>query len=168
MLCDDMQYCSNYAHKWIHAQPNVNEESITDWLMYEVSYRNQTVKYRLFTHAQEAICGADWEWWFLYKTGAQRFRAQAKKACKSDLHASLNRSNKNGRQIDHLLSRCVTVNAFPLYAFYSHLNYPSMCPVHSVGYTGAYLAPAESIKSLLQTTNKISPLDVRSKSRPLQ
>jgi len=52
--------------QWRREQPNVGEESLTDYLLWQVSRHLECVKYVKFTRHQEArFTGADWEWWFV-------------------------------------------------------------------------------------------------------
>ncbi len=105
---------------WIEKQPNVKEESITDWMLYELSKRCFRIRYYAFTHNEESISGADWEWWVLTDNYAYRFRVQAKKLkVKKDNYGSICYSNNHGLQIELLIDDAERNNAFPLYMFYS-------------------------------------------------
>ncbi len=63
-------------------QPHVKEESITDWLLYDISKNNSNIYYHAFTRNEESLNGTDWEWWILtndiYSNIAYRFLIQAK------------------------------------------------------------------------------------------
>jgi len=105
---------------WLVQQPNVKEESITDWLLFNLSKRCRQLKYYAFSRHIESANGADWEWWVLTTHYAYRFRVQAKKVKpRADNYSAICYSNSNGMQIDLLLASSKTDSAFPLYMFYS-------------------------------------------------
>lgn len=145
---------------WIQQQPHVKEESITDWLLFELSKRYRCLKYYTFTRHEEMSNGADWEWWVLTTHFAYRFRVQAKKLkAKIDNYSSVCYSNNNGLQIDLLLEASDHDAAFPLYMFYSAgeqdtdlvlRNYPTPNLSKMIKWcepcsNGAYLSPARVI-----------------------
>lgn len=105
---------------WIRQQPHVKEESITDWLLFELSKRCRRLKYYTFTRHEETNNGTDFERWVLTTYYAYRFSVQAKNLkAKADNYSSICYSNNNGLQIDLLLESAERDAAFPLYAFYS-------------------------------------------------
>lgn len=70
---------SNDVYCWIHSQPNVKEESITDRVIYQLNKDNPFVTCIAFTRNEEAKNGSDWGWWVVFSGFACRFRVQAKK-----------------------------------------------------------------------------------------
>ncbi len=111
---------SKYCHDWINKQPHVKEESITDWLLFNISNASPNVIYKAFTRNEEAYNGSDWEWWILTQSYAYRLLIQAKKLnAVGDNYPLVTYSNKNGMQIDLLIREAKIRNALPLYAFYS-------------------------------------------------
>ena len=40
---------SRYCYEWLDKQPSVKEESLTDWLLYNVSNLSPKVYYKAFT-----------------------------------------------------------------------------------------------------------------------
>lgn len=102
-------------------QPNVGEESITDWVLYEVSKRIKKSGYIKFNRHQEARkTGADWEWWFIGNTKSLRLRVQAKKIeGTKDVYPALAYTNQYGLQIEKLIEDSKSVNAIPIYALYA-------------------------------------------------
>ncbi len=116
---------SEQCYNWLKNQPSVKEESLTDWLLYDVSANNSLVYYKTFTRNEEATNGTDWEWWILTNeystTKAYRFLVQAKKLKSNgaDNYPLVTYSNKNGFQIDLLIAEAKERNALPLYAYYS-------------------------------------------------
>lgn len=120
--------CSRTVYDWLHKQPHVKEESLTDWLLYAISENCSNVYYQAFSRHEESKNGCDWEWWILtsdYRGGslynAYRFVVQAKKLQpdNQDNYPSLAYSNKNGIQIELLMNTAKYKNAFPLYLYYS-------------------------------------------------
>ncbi len=57
--------CSEYVYTWISRQNHVKEESLTDWLLYEILQRCDFIYYQAFSRHEEAHNGSDWEWWVL-------------------------------------------------------------------------------------------------------
>lgn len=48
-ICKELQLLSTDIFDWIEAQPEVKEESITDWLLYELTKRCKNVIYKSFS-----------------------------------------------------------------------------------------------------------------------
>lgn len=132
-------YVSKDTYSWIRNQAHVKEESITDRILYELNSNNPYVICNEFKRNEEALSGADWEWWLLFddplethdfykdtqslsNTVAYRFRIQAKKllADNKDKNYVFRYANKNDFQIKLLIERAKEVRAIPLYAFYSN------------------------------------------------
>lgn len=123
--------CSGYVKDWLIKQPCVKEESLTDWLLFNTSTHNSAIYYQTFSRREEAFNGSDWEWWILTTDSssptksstynAYRFFVQAKKLLSNgqDNYSNLSYSNKNGLQIDLLIQKASSYNAFPLYMYYS-------------------------------------------------
>lgn len=115
---------SKECYVWLKKQPNVKEESLTDWLLYTVSKKTDKFYYKAFTRNEEAKYGADWEWWILTNSNqnlcAYRFLVQAKKLKKDkDNYPLLCYGNRNGLQIDLLIDAAKLRNAMPIYIYYS-------------------------------------------------
>src|SRR5208337_3889117 len=112
---------NDYVAGWLHRQPAIKEESITDWLLDYFHQNSSDVRYYEFDRHEEArFSGADWDWWFLLRTGCFKVRVQAKKLRRGkDHYSKLARSNQTGYQIDLLLDSSATHNFYPLYALYA-------------------------------------------------
>ncbi len=41
--------CSEYVYNWISRQNHVKEESLTDWLLYEISQQCDFIYYQAFS-----------------------------------------------------------------------------------------------------------------------
>lgn len=139
--CEILKNVSCYVRKWIDKQPTVGEESLTDWLLMEISDKIKRIVYQPFTRHEEArVTGADWEWWFLYPHIAYKFRVQAKKTYPNN-YGSLNYTNKYGKQIDKLIDDARNKNFIPLYAFYTNDINITACQ-NDIKDEGVYLANA--------------------------
>lgn len=78
--CENLKESSLYIKRWIDGQPEVKEESISDWLLFDMSQKIRRIVSKSFTRHEEAkLTGADWEWWILYSNVAYKFRVQAKR-----------------------------------------------------------------------------------------
>ena len=120
--------CSAFIYEWLLKQVHVKEESLTDWLLYDISSSNPNIYYKAFSRHEESTNGADWEWWILTadpyykdKYNGYRFLVQATKLWPNnqDNYSLLSYGNKNGFQIDLLLNEARYRNAYPLYMFYT-------------------------------------------------
>lgn len=120
--------CSKYIYDWISKQNHVKEESLTDWLLYEISQQCDFVFYQAFSRHEESHNGSDWEWWILTEDESERhtfcayrFLVQAKKLLPNgkDNYSLISYGNKYGTQVDLLLDSANAKNALPLYMFYS-------------------------------------------------
>lgn len=132
-------FISNDTYVWLCQQPYVKEESITDRIIFELnSYNPYVVSYE-FNRNEEALNGADWEWWILFNKmdkgkksmskaeqddcfAALRFRVQAKKLSRADKdnYHLFHYANKKGLQIDLLRERAKRDRAYALYALYTN------------------------------------------------
>lgn len=152
------------CYQWQEKQPNVKEESLTDWLLYAISQSKDRFYYNEFTRNEESAVGADWEWWVLtdgsHGLRAYRFLVQAKKLKKGkDNYPLIAYSNRNGLQIDMLIDSAKRRSAMPVYMYYS-VSEPEIAaqirnlyPLSSEIITwcedctnGAYLSMAHTVK----------------------
>lgn len=169
-LCEILNQLSLEIQRWIQAQPGVKEESLTDWLLYELSKRDSTVIYKAFTRHEEArYTGADWDWIFVFSDGMVRFRVQAKKLLSNaDNYPGLARSNQYGQQITKLISSAARVSAYPIYAFYSELSGHTACSGNGAPARGAYVCGAMQVDaSLVAVRRPVSPNDAIAISYPM-
>ena len=171
--CQTFIDASTYIANWLTKQPSVKEESLTDWLLFEISSKIPRVRYVSFSRYVEARkTGADWEWWFLYPGGSYRYRVQAKKASPNgDNYPSIAYTNQHGLQIDKLISDSKNANAIPAYVFYSASSSPlgSKCG-GGVAAKGAFSVGAQNIYSEFIAGGKVvvSETDILQISIPLQ
>jgi hypothetical protein len=147
-LCHIFNDAASYVQHWLTRQPAVKEETLTDWLLFEVSEKTNRIRYRMYSRHEEARqTGADWEWWFVGSKTNLRLRVQAKKAQGlKDLYPELMRTNAYGLQIEKLISDSKRVNAIPMYAFFSSLNASGLCGGQGPKAEGVYLSSAHRIQ----------------------
>lgn len=170
-ICDQLKVLSIDIFDWIQAQTAVKEESLTDWLLYELSKRCSNVAYKAFTRHEEAkYTGADWDWIFVFSDGTVHLRVQAKKLFPvNDNYPGIARTNRYGQQITKLISSATAVSAFPIYAFYSAATTSNSCGGGASGskngayLCGAHVVDAKFVKSRVFVTDK----DVLATSYPL-
>jgi len=161
--CEELQASSKYILHWIKKQPDVKEESLTDWLLFNVSEKIPAITYRSFSRHDEAHkTGADWEWWFLFPSFCFVMRIQAKKLHPSDdNYLGIAHTNRYGLQIEKLLRDASKCNFMPFYAFYTAENANVMCRMKRND-EGVLLAGANKIYDEIITPPRklITPNDV--------
>jgi len=96
------------------------EETVTDNNIVELKLKHtHEVLTKTYNRLQEAVTGADWQWWFTNrkKTAWYGVRIQAKiLKFKTDRFEALNYKN----QTDVLINDATTNGLVPLYCFYAH------------------------------------------------
>ena len=144
--CEKLKDSSVYVKEWIDLQSAVKEESLTDWLLYDISKKIDGITYKAFSRHEEArTTGADWEWWFLFHTFSAKMRVQAKKLITDkDNYPSIAHTNKYGLQIENLLKDSQDKNFIPLYAFYTSLKEQVMCQ-RGITDEGVYMAGGNQV-----------------------
>lgn len=174
-------YYSEYIYNWINRQNHVKEESLTDWLLYEISQQYDFIYYQAFSRHEEAQNGSDWEWWILtadenggHKFNAYRFMVQAKKLFPNgkDNYSLISYGNKYGTQVDLLLDSANARNALPIYFFYSIGKSDVSEQIKNVQYitprthmwcgdciNGCYISLAKVIYDILYKNPKMKVLD---------
>lgn len=168
--CAKLTQCSAYVREWVAQQPSVFEESLSDWLLFEVSRQISRVHYKTFTRHQEgARTGADWEWWILFTNGSLKIRVQAKRfRPKTSPYSGISYPKSQGSQIRKLIRDAATENAIPLYVFYSSNEEACKCPFYQGG-EGAFVADAKQILSdyILPQRRSVTESEILSESVPL-
>lgn len=176
-LCCVLKSCSAYIYDWLNyrASNAVNmlpcEESITDWLIYEVC-KNATASYVVttrYTKLQESkITGADWEWVFIFDNGTYVFRIQAKKLECVNNYDKINYPKGTAQQITKLIADANLHNAFPVYVFYSCDVTICKCSVHQLN-NGVFISDANQIDRDFVASGKsvIAKDDISKDSIPL-
>lgn len=155
--CQVFNDASTYIYTWLTKQPSVKEESLTDWLLYDISSKIPRIRYFQFPrHAEARNTGADWEWWFLYSDGSYRYRIQAKKTSPNgDNYPSIAYTNKHGLQIDKLISDSKAANAIPAYVFYSTSPKRTKCG-RDFSAKGAFSVGAQTVYSQFIANGKLA------------
>jgi len=120
--CEIARKASQHIYGWLRRQPRLKEESITDWLLDQISTQTNQIAYYLFDRHEEAtMSGADWDWWVLFGPACFKLRIQAKRARENhDHYKDIARSNQMGLQIELLINSSTRSNFYPMYAFYGH------------------------------------------------
>ena len=177
-------HTSEACYRWLQKQPNVKEESLTDWILYTISERTDRFYYKAFTRNEEAANGADWEWWVLADDCqglcAYRFLVQAKKLKRTqDNYPLIAYGNRNGLQIDLLIDSAKHRNAMPIYIYYSvaapelaqQINNFHFFDTDIVAWcrdciNGAYMSMAQSVKQRVfdSPRKKITEVDLLNNS----
>lgn len=144
--CEKLKESSLYVRDWIARQPAVKEESLTDWLLYDISQKINGIIYRAFSRHEEArVTGADWEWWFLFPDFSAKMRVQAKKINPgNDNYAAIAHTNKYGLQIEKLLQDSEAKNFLPFCTFYTCLQEHVMCQ-KQINDEGVFMAGANQV-----------------------
>ncbi|MBD2505311.1 DUF6615 family protein [Anabaena azotica] len=162
---------AGYIRFWLTKQPGVKEESITDWLLFDVSNELSNILYHAFTRHQEGReTGADWEWWFLFSQDYIRLRVQAKKVSSTeDNYPEIARTNRHGLQIEKLLKASEQANAVPLYALYSSVSGDVRCKKQQIVQNdGVFIAGAQQIYDsfIRGSRQKVTSADLLKLSSP--
>lgn len=156
--------------RWMAGQPSVGEESLTDWLLYDLSRRVPRVAYQKFTRWDEGTrTGADWEWWLWFDAFALGVRVQAKRLAASDNYAGIAYSNRTGMQIDLLRDDARQEGLLAAYCFYTSSTLPSKCGKAPSPGQGAYMADADDIFNavIAPGRRRVTPSDVLAETTPL-
>lgn len=169
-ICQQIRESAEYINLWLTKQPNVYEESLTHWLLFDVSNRLSNVLYHTFTRTEEGReTGADWEWWILFPQNYVRFRVQAKKVSSGNNYPNIARTNAHGLQINKFLEDSKRVNAISLYALYSPaINYEMCNGKLSNQNDGVFIVGGQQIYNnfIDGRTLKITASDILKLSKP--
>lgn len=167
-LCSEFQRIANQTWALLASGRRhglqIPEETITTLnLLRLFRCRSKEFYVRGFTKPQEAVTGADWEWWFGWPGGNWiGCRVQAKVL---DLESSRYPylAHKSGKaqtpQVDLLLMDALRSNPprFPIYCLYSHWNqklirqWGNSCRPPARGFGGCCLSSALEVRSLIHT-----------------
>lgn len=170
--CEVFGECTAYVQNWISKQPEVGEESITDWLLFNISEKLPYIKYKQFSRYVEGrVTGADWEWWFVF-SNSQSFatRVQAKKIrLNKDNYSGLAHTTQGMLQVDKLIKDARTKGMAAFYAFYTNSDSQTLCKGNRKGY-GVYWGEANRVRSefIQKGRKKVTDLDVLAISNPIE
>lgn len=171
-ICKSFNDCSAEVKKWLTKQPEVKEETLTDWLLYNLSEKIPALKYKQFTRSEEGRkTGADWEWWFVFSNKkAFAARIQAKKLKASiDNYPSIAYTSNGKLQIERLLDDSVKDGFASFYALYStENNHNTMCGGRKNG-EGVFLGEANKLRNefIMQSRRALNPSDILSHTNPI-
>ncbi|HGH1346355.1 TPA: DUF6615 family protein [Acinetobacter baumannii] len=101
----------------------LGEESVTDFLIFNLTKSaGKDLKIKSFSRNQEALNGADWEWWFTGPSGKWiGMRVQAKIiTLLNDKYLSFKHKNKYGLQINLLEKDAKLKGMIPVYCMYTN------------------------------------------------
>jgi hypothetical protein len=170
--CRAFNDCSHDVKKWLTKQPEVKEESITDWFLYNISEKIKDVKYKQFSRSEEGKkTGADWEWWFVFSdTESFGARVQAKKLRETkDNYPGIAYVSSGKLQIEKLLEDSQTDGLASFYAFYSDNNSGhTMCGGKLNG-EGVYFGEANKLHNefIKQSRQTLKPKDILKFTNPI-
>lgn len=154
---------SQFIGHWIHRQPYVREESLTDWLLFDMSENIKGAYYISLPRQEETYrTKPDWEWWFLFSGFCFAMRIQAKKLYPVyDNYPSIAQTNKYGLQIEKLLHQAAEDNFMPFYAFYTDQRARVMCP-NQRNDEGVFIAGGQKIYDTFMSSPraKVSAADI--------
>ncbi|MGW1504699.1 DUF6615 family protein [Streptomyces mirabilis] len=153
------------------------EEAFTAYHLQDIQQAHaDRVSIRPFTHSQEALNGADWEWWFFSGGVGFGMRVQAKRA-KLNGSYELRYRVDDRLQSDLLIEDAAAAGCLPAYVFYNHKNWH---PAQSLAYAacvgcshgkadqrqlGCTIVSALVVQRAL-LRSRVSMPYVRSRSRP--
>ncbi|WP_445406210.1 DUF6615 family protein [Acinetobacter seifertii] len=137
----------------------LGEESITDFLIFNLTKSaGKKLKIKSFSRNEEAVNGADWEWWFTGPSGKWiGMRVQAKIInLSNEKYMSFKHKNKNGCQIDLLESNARFKGMIPIYCMFTNWEpqkyiTPQKCGSHK-SYVRHYGVSLLSISSARKVT----------------
>lgn len=146
---------------WLSIYPKVQEETLTDWLKYQIIKRSASVgtnvKCRLFSkHKEGTVTGADMELFVLKKNGNYAYRIQAKKLDnKADKNASAfaYTTNSGKSQYDMLVNDASNNGMIPLYMFYMSNSGKMVCNKYAQN-CGAIISDAAIYKDYAKKVKK--------------
>ena len=171
MICKIARDANDYVSGWMTRQPEIKEESITDWLLDYFDQNTSQIRYYQFNrHEEGRIYGADWDWWILLPNGCFKLRIQAKKIKNGANHYNdLTRNNQNGYQIDLLLNSSSSHNFYPLYSLYGKSEGMERCqqPPSPVS---LHICSAQEVYDLVfgQPRRRINSTDLLKLTIPLE
>lgn len=170
-ICETFMVCSMEIFKWQTKQIFVNEESISDWLLYKLNDLNPDIKSIQFNRFVESkTTGADYELWVINHQNSQKYRIQAKRLRPNkDHYDSIAYTNQNGMQITKLLSDSIHNNFIPLYAFYNNEDLDNKCKFNPKNF-GVFISDANELNDeiILKGKRFINSEFLIAKSIPIQ
>lgn len=175
MTKDKLNTISKSIFNWFSTVPSVQEETLTDWLKYQVLVKSTSsgpkVKCKLFSKRQEgSVTGADIELIVLTNNGNYAYRIQAKKINKSateNARAFAYVSTCGNSQYDMLINDASSNGMIPLYLFYLNNSGNMICNKYAQN-CGVIISDANVYKDYAHRAIKqCTPAYILSMSYPL-
>lgn len=171
-LCEIFEDSSSYIKDWLQDQPELKEESMTDWFLYNLSKLTPAIRYKQFTRTEEGRkTGADWEWWFVFSDKKSfASRVQAKKLKQNfDNYSGIAYVSSDKLQIERLLDDSAKDGFASFYTFYStEDSKPAKCKGLN-SKSGVFISEANNLRNkfILKGKRRIEPKDVIATSNPI-
>lgn len=123
---------------------SLGEETITETCLFNIAKRHVPGNLIIVpaTKPEEAVHGADWEWWFANGGKGIGFRVQAKRLFPSGRYDSLFKAKTPFVQLDKLVAEAHKDNLNPLYCFYNFDNPVGGFPGHGNNCLRDYRGPS--------------------------
>lgn len=142
---------------------SLQEETLTEILLLQIAndWAGQGVRAKLFTRAQEAVNGADWEWFFQGRDCAIGYRVQAKRLYASGRYqGEYGGHDPAGSQSSKLIGQAASRGMYPIYIFYNHSSSSAFTQTHpgnfrKPSYWGCSFASAQSVKKANSRSPKV-------------
>lgn len=171
-LCEIFEDSSAFINNWLQKQPELKEESMTDWFLFNLSEQSPTIRYKQFTRSEEGRkTGADWEWWFVFSEKKSfAARVQAKKLKPNfDNYSGIAYVSGDKLQIDRLLDDSSKDGFASFYTFYS-TEKPEFAKCKGMNSkSGVFISEANNLRSrfILKGKQRIEPKDIVKSSNPI-
>jgi hypothetical protein len=156
--CEENKKISYDTWDFIEYVPDVGEESITDYLVWQWRKLNNKFNFlNVKKHTRQfenSISGADFELelWILSRKQSLSFVFQAKKLLKNynGYTNKLNYQNGANRQVDVLINYARSVRKIPFYILYAQPNNSTrtICPLNEIEKTALFMTDAFTIDKL--------------------
>ncbi len=156
MKCTRLKETTKFIGDWLHNQPTVKEDALTEFLLYQISQIFWNVRYKTFSSKDEGlIYGADWEWWIVFSDGAYKMRVQAKKERKKKFYLHKKSPKAKMNQMEMLIDNAEKNNYIPFYMLYSTTNNGTLCS-SSRQWEGVFISSAYKVYNLCSDEGKMN------------
>ena len=164
--------CSAEIKNWLIRQPDVDVETLTGWLLENLSAKSNSIKYKPLSHAStNRSTVADWEWWFVFSdTSSFAAKVVAKKLDSSaDNYPSLANADNGTLQIDRLLDESAKEGYAAFYVLYSTNDHNSSVCKNGKSNDGIFHGEANKFRNEFITKDRrtLYPVDILSVSNPV-
>ncbi|MEX0876685.1 MAG: DUF6615 family protein [Phycisphaerales bacterium] len=157
-LCETAYYSDNYIADWLKLQSETQEETLTEWLLFNLlRFADVQIYTRLFNKREEGgWSGADFDMWCEFEGFHFRVRMQSKKLTRGkDHYASLSHCNRSGFQIDMLMKSSARGKFLPLYLFFAQQEKCGQCSIMENNFSHSiFVRSANSVHGLLFSSGR--------------